>query len=136
MCEPFHGWQAMDFAVEINLDEIRPTGLVSATRGRSVAEAEGPGGSALSLAANRSIGTNGPIPSPSLLGMAASVTKSAAKFAASGFKTVALETHRVRVQQCGGCQYHNGNRCRVCGCFFEKKAWLPHEDCPIGKWTA
>jgi hypothetical protein len=77
-----------------------------------------------------------PITPPTLLGMAASATKSAVKFAASGFKTVAPETHRVRVAQCAECQHRNGNRCRVCGCFFDKKARLPHEDCPIGKWPA
>lgn len=73
---------------------------------------------------------------PTLLGMAGTVTKAAVTFAASGFKTVGADVHRVRVEQCSGCPYRQNNRCRVCGCFFDKKAWLPHEDCPLGKWLA
>ena len=59
-----------------------------------------------------------------------------ARFAASGFKTVDRESHELRVDACGRCPKRRGNRCLLCGCFFAKKAWLPHEDCPMGKWPA
>ena len=77
-----------------------------------------------------------PIASRTRLEMAAAATKSMVKFAASGFQTVDADTHQVRVAQCSACPYRHGSRCQVCGCFFDKKAWLPHEDCPIGKWSA
>jgi hypothetical protein len=70
----------------------------------------------------------------SVLGMAASFTASMAKFAASGFQRVDAEIHDVRVGRCAECEYFNEPRCKLCGCFTDKKAWLPHEDCPIGRW--
>ena len=72
---------------------------------------------------------------PTVLGIAASFAGSMAKFAASGFKRVDEQSHRLRVGQCEPCQYRKENRCLLCECFFAKKAWLPHEDCPIGRWT-
>ncbi len=75
------------------------------------------------------------VPPPTVLGMAASLAGSMAKFAASGFKHVDEQTHALRVGQCEQCPYRRENRCAVCGCFFAKKAWLPHEDCSIGRWT-
>jgi len=71
---------------------------------------------------------------PSLLKMAASATKAAADFAASGFKTAPQEVHDARTATCAPCDQHDGTRCQVCGCFTDKKAWLPLEDCPLGKW--
>jgi len=71
---------------------------------------------------------------PSLLGMATSFVGSMAKFAASGFKRVDEPSHRLRIRQCDPCEYRTGSRCTFCGCFVAKKAWLPHEDCPIGRW--
>ena len=73
---------------------------------------------------------------PGVLGMAASFATSMAKFAAGGFKTVDPGVHRVRVEQCGPCEHRRESRCQLCGCFIDKKAWLPHEDCPIGRWPA
>jgi hypothetical protein len=66
--------------------------------------------------------------------MAFSVIKSMGKFVGSGMKTVSAETHGKRLQACGSCPRHTGVRSRLCGCFTNVKAWLPHEDCPIGKW--
>ncbi len=77
---------------------------------------------------------NLPADSPSVFGMAASASTAVVRFAASGFRTAASEEHQLRVAQCMDCQHRSGSRCRVCGCFFEKKAWLPLEDCPIGRW--
>jgi hypothetical protein len=69
------------------------------------------------------------------LGMATSFVGSMARFAASGFKTVDEESHRRRMDECGRCEYRADTRCTFCGCFVAKKAWLPHEDCPIGRWA-
>jgi hypothetical protein len=76
-----------------------------------------------------------PIPEPpSLLGTAASFAGSMAKFAASGFKRVDEQSHQLRMNQCGPCEYRKDTRCMLCRCFVAKKAWLPHKDCPIGRW--
>ena len=76
-----------------------------------------------------------PAPQPkSLIQAATSFAGSMAKFAASGFKTVDEPSHRLRMGQCGECEYRNQSRCTLCQCFVAKKAWLPHEDCPIGRW--
>ncbi len=79
---------------------------------------------------------HGPIGKPSLVEMAASFTTSMAKLASSGFKTVDRDSFRVRAEQCLSCEHRQGSRCKVCGCFFDLKARLPHEDCPIGRWTS
>jgi len=71
---------------------------------------------------------------PGLLRMAFSAAKSMAKFLTSGLKTVAAEARQRRLQKCAGCAQHTGLRCRVCGCFTGAKAWLAHEQCPLGKW--
>jgi hypothetical protein len=68
------------------------------------------------------------------MGMAASLAGSMAKFAASGFKRVDEQTQKLRIDACNLCQYRRQNRCALCGCFFAKKAWLPHEDCSVGRW--
>ena len=75
------------------------------------------------------------VPAPAtVLGMAASFAASMARFAASGFKRLDEQSHRLRVGQCEPCRYRQRSRCTLCGCFFDKKAWLPHEDCPVGRW--
>jgi tetratricopeptide (TPR) repeat protein len=71
---------------------------------------------------------------PGLLRMAVSAAKAMAKFLGSGFKVVPDETYQKRLRTCATCEHHTGVRCRLCGCFTNAKAWLPHEDCPIGKW--
>jgi tetratricopeptide (TPR) repeat protein len=72
---------------------------------------------------------------PGLLRMAFSAMKSMARFAGSGFKPASASTFQKRLQTCGACEHHTGLRCKVCGCFTRVKAWMPHESCPIGKWT-
>jgi hypothetical protein len=72
----------------------------------------------------------------SLLGAAASFAASMARFAASGFKTVDQELHGLRMSRCEPCEYRKDSQCSLCRCFVSKKAWLPHEDCPIGRWPA
>jgi hypothetical protein len=71
---------------------------------------------------------------PTALGMAASFTSSMTQWVAGGLKVVAQDRHDARLSTCGQCKYHQAPRCTVCGCFTDKKAWLPHEDCPLGKW--
>jgi hypothetical protein len=71
---------------------------------------------------------------PGLLIMAFIGAKALARFLGSAFKTVSGATHRQRLQTCGVCQHHTGMRCRACGCFTNVRAWLPHEECPLGKW--
>lgn len=73
---------------------------------------------------------------PGLLRMALSAVKSMAKFLESGFKPVPPQTRQKRLQTCASCEHHTGMRCKLCGCFTAAKSWLPHEDCPIGKWPA
>ena len=84
---------------------------------------------------NRAASSDPAVPPPTILGMAASFAGSIAKFVASGFKLVDEQTQRLRVDQCSRCPYRRENRCAICGCYFAKKAWLPHEDCSIGRWT-
>ncbi len=77
----------------------------------------------------------GVVPAPSsLAGAAASFAASMAKFAASGFKTVDEPLHALRMSHCSACEYRRDTQCSLCRCFISKKAWLPHEDCPIGRW--
>ena len=74
-----------------------------------------------------------PVPS-TLMGAAVSFATSMARFAASGFKTVDEPLHQLRMSHCQPCGYRNDSQCSLCRCFIAKKAWLPHEDCPIGRW--
>jgi hypothetical protein len=67
---------------------------------------------------------------------AAAFSASMVKFAASGFKTVDEPLHSLRVAQCQTCEHRRDSQCSLCRCFIDKKAWLPHEDCPVGRWTA
>ena len=77
------------------------------------------------------------VPSPkSLPHAASSFAVSMARFAASGFKTVDQPLHELRMTHCQPCEYRHDSQCSLCRCFIEKKAWLPHEDCPIGRWLA
>jgi tetratricopeptide (TPR) repeat protein len=71
---------------------------------------------------------------PGWLLMAFTAAKAMAQFLGSAFKTVPGATHRLRLQTCGVCRHQTGMRCRACGCFTKVKAWLPHEECPLGKW--
>jgi len=71
---------------------------------------------------------------PSWAGMAASFATSMGKFAASGFKRVEPDAHQARIDECQSCRHRTDTRCTLCGCFIDKKAWLPHEDCPLGHW--
>jgi tetratricopeptide (TPR) repeat protein len=76
----------------------------------------------------------GPARGPGLLRMALSAAKAVGKFIGSGMKTVAPAAYQQRLRTCATCEHHTGVRCRLCGCFTSVKAWLPHENCPAGKW--
>jgi len=71
---------------------------------------------------------------PSIWRMAATAAQAATQFVASGFQTVPPECQQKRLQVCEGCKFKQENVCQVCGCYLDKKAWLPFEDCPLGKW--
>jgi tetratricopeptide (TPR) repeat protein len=71
---------------------------------------------------------------PGLLRMALTATAAMAKFVGSGFKRVSQDLHQERIGVCATCEHHTCVRCRVCGCFTNTKAWLPHETCPLNKW--
>ena len=72
----------------------------------------------------------------SIVGAAAEFAASMARFAAGGFKTVDAALHDIRIGQCRPCEHRRNAQCALCRCFVDKKAWLPHEDCPVGKWPA
>lgn len=71
---------------------------------------------------------------PGLLRMALSAMKSVSRFFASGFQSVSQTAYQQRLETCESCEHHTGVRCSLCGCFCGIKAWMPHEDCPVGKW--
>ncbi len=66
---------------------------------------------------------------------AVSAARALAQYVGSGMKTVCPEERQRRLELCTGCEHHTGVRCRLCGCFTQVKTWLPHEVCPLGKWT-
>ena len=72
----------------------------------------------------------------SLVGAAVAFAGSMARFAASGFKTVDEPMHELRMSHCATCSYLRGSQCSLCRCFVGKKAWLPGEDCPVGRWES
>lgn len=95
--------------------------------------------------ADRGLLTNGQIlsraarPTPTEAGylqMAISAGKALVQFVGSGLKVVSHETLQHRLQRCTECSYHTSLRCRICGCFTNVKARLPHEECPVGQWKA
>ena len=103
------------------MDQERPTPLLGTTVDVS--------------AAGISVSAGDAVHQPkSLMAAAASFAGSMTKFAASGFKRVDEGSHQLRMSQCEPCEYRQKTRCTLCRCFIDKKAWLPHEDCPIGRW--
>lgn len=74
------------------------------------------------------------IEGPTLLRMAMSAAKAMAKFLGTGMKIVPEQVQKDRLAICNECEHHTGIRCRICGCFTNAKAWLPHEKCPLTKW--
>jgi hypothetical protein len=68
------------------------------------------------------------------LRMASSVGGAIARYLSSGFKTLSAKEYLRRLNTCEDCEHYTGVRCRVCGCFAQIKARLPHEQCPLEKW--
>lgn len=77
----------------------------------------------------------GPAIGPGLLRQAVSAAAAAARYLATGLRTVPPVVLGRRLRTCAACAHHTGLRCRLCGCFTNAKARLPHERCPAGKWT-
>jgi hypothetical protein len=72
----------------------------------------------------------------SLVGAASSFAASMARFVASGFKMVEQSLYDLRMDHCQVCAYRRESQCSLCRCFVAKKAWLPHEDCPVERWES
>jgi tetratricopeptide (TPR) repeat protein len=70
-----------------------------------------------------------------LLKTAMNAVQAMDKSAQSGMKTVAPPIYQQRLETCASCPHHTGARCKACGSFTSTKAWLPHEQCPLGKWN-
>lgn len=68
-----------------------------------------------------------------------SFSKSMGQWAQEGFKKVSNEVYNHRINICRGCEFWREDarlgygKCAKCGC-GKGKHWLPHEQCPIGKW--
>lgn len=79
------------------------------------------------------------VPELSKLDMMNNLTRSLARAAASGFKTVDSETFEIRMAICRQCEFWLPNarfgfgKCLKCGC-TEFKQRLVNEKCPIAKW--
>ncbi len=69
------------------------------------------------------------------------------RWASSGFRKVGQATYDRRLAACTACEHlvaPTGNLvhrltgarsvCNLCGCETRRKAWLPTEACPIGRW--
>jgi len=122
------------FSVDVSSTGVHVSGLAPETVSFGSIEITQPGESA-SAVPSQAAAVPQPPPTPAgFWDMASSFTTSVAKFAAGGFRTVTEEDHRLRLAQCDGCEHHTGTRCNLCGCFTQAKGWMPHEDCPIGKW--
>jgi hypothetical protein len=128
-------WLPLGFTVEVNTGGVRAT-VAQPPPARTPPPAESAAVGDATTPSEESTAEPPPFKAPTLMGMAASFAGSMAKFAASGFKTTPPEVHAARVIQCDPCKYREGTRCKLCGCFIDKKAWMPHEDCPIGRWPA
>ena len=72
---------------------------------------------------------------PGVFDMAASFATSMAKFAAGGFRAVSHKTYQARFSHCLPCEQYDLGMCKLCGCYLDAKVRMPHEECPIGKWT-
>lgn len=75
-----------------------------------------------------------------------------ARWAASGFRRVPDDTYRNRMTACHDCEHlsippknklyrltgaaQHKSVCGLCGCDVRRKAWLPTEHCPAGRWDA
>jgi len=78
---------------------------------------------------------------PKTLTKIRSASASVAKWARTGFVAVSEKTYNERVSICDACEFWqpSGNlgmgKCLKCGC-ARGKLKIPHEKCPIGKWSS
>ena len=49
-------------------------------------------------------------------------------------RTVSPAKASERLSMCKDCEYYNGSRCKLCGCFMQTKVGLKNSTCPIHKW--
>lgn len=71
---------------------------------------------------------------PSLTKQALNLTKAVKDFVADGCQTVDAATYKARLDVCNKCDYRDGKRCTVCGCFVDIKAKMSSQHCPEGLW--
>ncbi|HYN46990.1 MAG TPA: hypothetical protein VES64_09895 [Allosphingosinicella sp.] len=88
---------------------------------------------------------------PAPIGLALKATASLARWAAGGFETLPAEAVDARLDVCRTCPMLGPppetmvyglklsteidmSVCRACGCVVRRKAKLPHERCPQGRW--
>lgn len=74
----------------------------------------------------------GPAPCPSAAETAGNALRSAAGFAADGFRTVDRAERERRIAICHDCPHFDRGpgRCRLCGCFTALKARIARASCP------
>lgn len=76
----------------------------------------------------------------SLKDKVSSLSRSATKWAKSGFPIPDPETFNARLEICKGCEFWDESgfaktgRCKKCGCSTQAKLRMATEKCPIGKW--
>lgn len=69
----------------------------------------------------------------SMLDMARSISRSMAKWALIYFSTI---RPNGRIDICKSCEAYDRGWCRVCGCLLWFKTRLPHEGCPLNRWSS
>ncbi len=122
------------FSVEVNPDEVRPKGLPREELEPAQPWPETMAGDLDAAEPAPYSPVESSHQAPNFWQMALSATRSMAKFVASGLARVDEATQAARLAQCAVCNQYDARRCKLCGCFADKKAWLAHEDCPLGKW--
>jgi hypothetical protein len=123
-----------EFSVEVNPQGVRPKGLPREQLETAEPWLEAMSGDLATPAPEPYVPAESSPQAPNFWQMALSATRSMAKFVASGLARVDEATQRARLAQCATCNQYDAPRCKLCGCFADKKAWLVHEDCPLGKW--
>lgn len=60
--------------------------------------------------------------------------KAILKYVKSGAENVDEDLFKERVAICQTCEYFEGRRCKICGCFVDLKAKWAVQSCPVNNW--
>lgn len=73
---------------------------------------------------------------PPVLAQLGTAAKALGRFVASGCETLDADAVEARRAVCRSCEHYDAPaaRCRLCGCWTEKKTKMASEHCPQGKW--